>query len=109
MIELKGSDSISGPNSTPRIENSIPELNKSNVFRCDFPQVDDFSTPKKFKNPEPPQTRCKSECPKRVSLASRPVRYVKCTLTDILALPGKNKKVAEFCPTSMRKVRNNNS
>ena len=65
-----------------------------------------FVSPFKIKNPEPPKTRSNFEYPKKALANGRPVKYIKCTLAEILNSPSKQKQVAEFCPNSMRRVRN---
>lgn len=103
-IDLESNLSISPTNSTPRIENSIPEIQKSFVH-VHFPEENEFVTPKKFVNPQPPQTRCKSEYPKRALNSSRQVKHVKCNLNEIMTSPSKSRNVADFCPSSLRRAK----
>lgn len=82
--------------STPRAEPSLAEINSSPSFFCSFP-VDDSLDPK------PPKTRCKSDYPKRTT-DSR-IRYVTCSLSEILNQSIANPQLAKFCPSSLRKFK----
>lgn len=107
MTELESSDSVSIENSTPRLESSIPIINELNLVSFGFPVDETFVTPKKIGNPEPPQTRCKSECPKKALIGGRAVRYVKCNLKEVMNSTLKSRQVVDFCPSSLRKNRVN--
>lgn len=95
-------ESASFAESTPRFEESILDVQESPGFSCGFPQEE--ASPKKFSNPEPPKTRCKSGYPKKV-VPGRNIKYVNCSLSEILSSPLKSRQVSEFCPTSMRKFK----
>ena len=58
-------------------------------------------------NPEPPQTRCKSQYPKKALIGTKPVKYINCNLTEALNTSLRLRQVADFCPSSMRKARSN--
>ena len=103
LIELDSSESISPANSSPRLESSIPSLGTNNQFTPSFPIEEPFETPIKYINPEPPQTRCNTEFPKKA--LNRAVKYAKCALNEVVNSPTKIRQLADFCPSSMRKVR----
>ena len=101
-MDLESSESVCPEDSTPRLESAIAPFPALNSFLSGFPQEENsFITPKKIMNPEPPQTRCRSECPKKAMIGKN-VKYVKCNLTEVLNSSLRLRPVAEFCPTSMR-------
>lgn len=95
-------ESASFAESTPRFEGSILDIQESPGFLCGFPQEE--ISPKKFSNPEPPKTRCRSDYPKKV-VPGRSIKYVNCSLSEILSSPLKSRQISEFCPTSLRKFK----
>ena len=105
IIDLESVESVSATNSSPRFETSLPIINHNNKFNPSFPVEESFESPKKYINPEPPQTRCNPEYPKKALVSGRQVKYVKCTLNEIVNSPSKTRQVADFCPSSMRKAR----
>jgi hypothetical protein len=99
--ESSSEESASISNSTPRMESVVPELSKTCEFLCSFPKLTEFS-------PKPSEIAPTAKI-EHISHSTNPkVRCISCDLSKISPTTVKPVKIAEFCPSSLRKLKFNN-